>query len=60
MQDQKTRNCLSTAMMKEIVGVIEKLESNPAIKVMILTHTGKVRMHKVAAVGRRRGTRNRR
>lgn len=43
MQDQKTRNCLSTIMMKEIVEVIEKLEANPDVKVLILTHTGKVR-----------------
>ena len=42
LQDQKTRNCLSVAMMQELVSVIEKLEANSSVKVLVLTHTGKV------------------
>jgi len=42
LQDQKTRNCLSTTMMTDLYNTIEKLEANPHVKVVILTHTGKV------------------
>jgi len=42
LQDQKTRNCLSSEMMRDIIGTMETLEANKDVKVVVLTHTGKV------------------
>lgn len=42
VQDDKTRNCLSSEMMGEIIDALEGLEARPEVKVVVLTHSGKV------------------
>lgn len=42
MVDSKTRNCLSFAMMENLIGEIKKNESDKSLRVIVLSSTGPV------------------